>query len=782
LRRRTLAAGLIALTFLAYWPVLRGEFVWDDLMVVAKNPLVTGEFSLSNIWFRTDFPLTSVALWLQWLLWGPHPAGYHIVNVALHALNAILVWLLLERLCGTQRELNRLNELKEGECLGQTLPPHLTHLTYLTSAGWAWFSAALFAVHPVGVASAGWISEQKNTLSLFFGLLAFVFYVKSVARSPWSYLLSLLAFVLALLAKTSTVVLPAVLVLWTWWQGRLHVESCRVQVDSAAGGQPSAKTDPTAETDGQPSTFNLQLSTFLRTAPFLLLALGFGAMTVWFQSHQAFTTATVQTENFWGRLAGAGWAVWFYLGKALLPLNLNLIYPRWQIHPENWSAWMPLAELMTVLAAGWWVGFHRPIGRARLSLARRENQADTTTRPAGDRRALPQEPTAAGFWACTAFLLLVCFVVCLFPALGFLDFFYLAISRVSDQFQYLALIPIMVGVALVAGVISNQWSVISDRVRGQRSEVRSQGSARAAASGNSLNHQSINPSPSIQNPASGLFAAALILAFTLLTFQRAKIFASNERLWADVLAKNPTAWTAHNNLGCILAEQKKYDAAADEFAASLQYYSQNEQAHLNLGKTLLLLGQVAEAEGHFQTATQLKPGDGEAHKLLGTAFARQGRNQEALREWRAGLQLAPDLDTRLQLARLLAALGRTTEAVAEFRQAVAAYPKAVAPVNDLAWTLATCADPKVRDGVEAIRLAERACQLTGYREPVPVGTLAAAYAAAGRFTEAASTVESAIKLATASGNQRFVALNQRLLALYRDGKAFTEGSGRGSNQ
>src|SRR5258708_33553796 len=96
---RSLGALVIcALVLAVYWPVLRGEFVWDDLLVVGKNPLVTGELGLGSIWFRTDFPLTTVAFWFQWLLWGLKPAGYHATNVALHALNAVLVWRLAARL------------------------------------------------------------------------------------------------------------------------------------------------------------------------------------------------------------------------------------------------------------------------------------------------------------------------------------------------------------------------------------------------------------------------------------------------------------------------------------------------------------------------------------------------------------------------------------------------------------------------------------------------------------------------------------------------------------
>ena len=153
---------------------------------------MTGELGLGSIWFRTDFPLTNVAFWLEWLAWGDHPAGYHVVNVLLHATSAVLLWRVLARL--------------------------------QVPAGW--LAAMIFAVHPLCVASVAWISELKNTLSLPFYLLSLLWYCgrsgdfevqgpESKGPSPnpalvhrksqielrkW-YWLSLLAFVLALLSQ-----------------------------------------------------------------------------------------------------------------------------------------------------------------------------------------------------------------------------------------------------------------------------------------------------------------------------------------------------------------------------------------------------------------------------------------------------------------------------------------------------------------------------------------------------------------------------------------------------
>src|SRR5882724_2341998 len=333
----------------AYWPALRGQFVWDDELLVAKNPLVTGKLTLLSIWFGTDFPLSLTTLWLEWLAWGKNPAGYHAVNILLHVVGTVLLWRVLVRL---------------------KIPG-------------AWLGAMIFAVHPICVGSVAWISELKNTLSLVFYLFSILWYLRfdanmeSDAPSPRPstldprfrfYWLSLITFVLALLSKTSTVMLPAVLLLCIWWQrGRLTARDA------------------------------------LRISPYFLASLAFGLMTIWFQAHQTMTTAPVEAETFWARLAGAAKAIWFYLGKDLFPVNLSIIYPRWKIDPAAPTSYLPLLALVGMFILLW--RFRRGWGR----------------------------PLLFG---------LAYFTITIFPVLGFFNMYFLTLSRVSDHLQYLALMAI----------------------------------------------------------------------------------------------------------------------------------------------------------------------------------------------------------------------------------------------------------------------------------------------------------------------------------------------------
>ncbi len=624
------AACIFGLVLIAYWPALWGGFVWDDPLLVARNPLVTGEAKPGSIWFQMDFPLSVSVFWLQWLAWGSKPFGYHAINLALHALNAVLLWRLLARL---------------------RVPG-------------AWLAGVLFAVHPVCVASVAWISELKNTLSLAFYLASLYCYARDAKPSPKWYALSLVAFLLALLSKTSTVMLPLVLLGMTWWQRR-----------------------------------PLGFRDLLRLSPFFVLSIAFGGMTVWFQTHGLLKGVAAQTEGFWARLAAAGWAIWFYLGKALLPINLNLMYPRWTVDAAAPVSYLPLLVLAGLFVLFWWY---------------------------------------RGTWVRHPLFALFCFVVTLLPVLGFLDMYFLNISRVSDHFEYL---PMTALIALAAAAVCHP--------------------------------QVVSVFPRLTSPyGANVLIAGIILVFSFLTLQRARVFASDEALWRDTLARNPDAWSAHNNLGCILAEKGELEAAAQHFESSLRFKPDNAQAHENLGQIRSIQGRTGEAQAHLEAALKLKPNDAQAHRLLANCLASENKNQEAVVHFSEALRLAPDADTRFEFASLLERTGDTHQALAELRQLLAAQPDMPAALNNAAWLLATAADDSLRNGPEAVRLAERACQLTQNKERVIVGTLAAAYAEAGRFDEAVAAAQKAINLAKAAGDEAFASTNQQMLQLYRSGKAW----------
>jgi Flp pilus assembly protein TadD len=119
-------------------------------------------------------------------------------------------------------------------------------------------------------------------------------------------------------------------------------------------------------------------------------------------------------------------------------------------------------------------------------------------------------------------------------------------------------------------------------------------------------------------------------------------------------------------------------------------------------------------------------------------------------------------------------LGRTREAIAEYQLALSLNPKLPDVLNNLAWILATRPDAEVRNGGQAVRLAEQACLLTGYRNVMIVGTLGAAYAEAGRFEEAMATARKVEALALADGNKELAEKNHKLAELFRSRQPFRE--------
>jgi hypothetical protein len=291
-----LATAIIFLTFLVYQPVWHASFVWDDDFYVTDNPSLKTVDGLRSIWCdlkttRQYYPVTVSTLWAEYHIWNLHPLGYHLVNVLIHALNAILLWRVLRKL---------------------GLPG-------------SWLAAAIFAVHPVTVESVAWISERKNVLSCLFYLLAVLAFLRfrpltdAKAGRTWDwrfYPVMLAAFLCALLSKTVTCSLPAALLLVVWWKtGRIK------------------KRDA------------------LAMAPLFVLGAALGLMSKWEEQHLVGAGGAEWALSSLQRCLLAGRALWFYAGKLFWPRDLTFIYPHWQIDTgAAWQYLFPLAFAVVVLA------------------------------------------------------------------------------------------------------------------------------------------------------------------------------------------------------------------------------------------------------------------------------------------------------------------------------------------------------------------------------------------------------------------------------------------------
>jgi tetratricopeptide (TPR) repeat protein len=195
-KQALLAVLLICAAVTAYIPAIKGGFVWDDDAHIVNNANLRSMKGLWQMWrnprsiqARQVYPLTFTTFWIEYQIWGDNPLGYHLTNVVIHCLNALLLWGILFKL---------------------RIPG-------------AWVAACVFALHPVGVESVAWISERKNVLSGLWYFIAFFLFLKFLEkqRSVY-YVCSLFSYFLALTAKTMTCSLPVALWIGIWWQkGRL---------------------------------------------------------------------------------------------------------------------------------------------------------------------------------------------------------------------------------------------------------------------------------------------------------------------------------------------------------------------------------------------------------------------------------------------------------------------------------------------------------------------------------------------------------------------------------
>lgn len=195
--------------------------------------------------------------------------------------------------------------------------------------------------------------------------------------------------------------------------------------------------------------------------------------------------------------------------------------------------------------------------------------------------------------------------------------------------------------------------------------------------------------------------------------------------------------------------------------------------HWRLGGVLARQGKVDEAMRHYQTSLQIEP-LAKTYAAFGLLMETNGNPEAALTNYQELLQLTPDPIALAKVGQMLCQLDRSGEAISFYRTTLIAFPNLAPVLNNLAWVLATDSAATNRNGPEAVQLAERACALTDRRDPVLIGTLAAAYAEAGRFTEAIQAAQEARDLAQVVGQPEVVEKNRQLLELYRSGKAYRE--------
>ena len=632
---RWACALVFGATLLAYFPALRGGFVWDDDAHVTGRDLQTLQ-GLGRIWFEVGatqqyYPVLHTAFWIEHRLWGDSPLGYHLLNVVLHATAACLLGLTLRHLFAAERGPTS-GEDAWARRDDRTAPQSASTRPFSQGipAGVAWLAALLFALHPVCVESVAWIAEQKNTLSAVFYLGAALVYLRFQRDGRRSqYYLALGLFVLALLTKTVTATLPAALLVICWWQrGRL--------------------------------TWRRDVLPLL---PWFALGVSGGLFTAGVERFLIGAEGADFNLTLLDRCLLAGRAVWFYLGKLVWPADLIFIYPRWTIDATVWWQYLfPVGVL--ALAAGLWrlARHHRgPLARA----------------------------AAAGL---AGFLI---FAGTLFPALGFINVYPFVFSYVADHFQYLAslgiLVPMAVGLALAARPLwsgtaaAGRWSVA---VAGGLLLV-ALGALTWRQCGIYRDARTLYQETLARNPACALAHHGLGEILVKVPGRLPEAIAHLEA----AVRLNPRDALARNNLGNALAnDPARLPEAVGEFEAALRILPGAAWAHGNLGVILERIpGRLPEAIAHLKAAVQIDPGSADLQDNLGVALSRiPGRAAEAIAHFESAVRTNPgSADLHNHLAVVLADTpGRSAEAIAHFEAAAQLNPRSAEIQNNLGAILA----------------------------------------------------------------------------------------------
>jgi Flp pilus assembly protein TadD len=601
---------LVLGTAVLYWPATRCDFVnLDDSLHVTSNVLVQKGLTWEGLrWIflhpvaNNWHPLTALSHMAVCQVCGLNPWGHHLANVVVHALNAGLVFALLQ---------------------------------VMTGAAWrSLLVAALFSFHPLRVESVAWVTERKDVLSGFFGLLALLAYARytqgrmqkpAMPNAPHAtrhtlhaflfYLLSLFFLALGLMSKPMLVTWPLVMLLLDYWPlGRIQ---------TAAASDTSAFR--TAAEDGQHATRNpphvsrftfhvpraALLPLLFEKIPFFMLAALMSFVTFVVQQRGGALTAG-ESLPLGARLGNAPISYCRYLGKLFWPADLAVVYP----HPGYWALWKVVAAvgLIAGISVVVWM----------------------------QRRRHPYL-LVGWLWYCGT----------LVPVSQVIQ---TGGHAMADRWTYLPSLGVLI-LAIWGGYeLTRGW--------------RCQSAAWSVA---------------------GVVGIVLCLA---LTRHQLGYWRDSESLLRHALAVTENNELAHRNLGVALYQKGQNDEAIRQFEEGVRLKPDYAYSHYNLGIAFDKQGRVDEAIRQLQEALRLDPDYADAHYNLGVAFYQQGRTTEAIGQFQEAIRLNPDHpEAHNNLGTALGQKGQTDEAIRHFQEALRLKPDYAEARKNLDFLLATKAQP-----------------------------------------------------------------------------------------
>jgi tetratricopeptide (TPR) repeat protein len=613
-----LGAILILAVVLSYSPAWQARFIWDDNGLVKGNYVIAGPLGLKEIWttHAADIcPLTITTFWLLHALWGFDALPYHLANIFLHGACAIALWRVLR-------------------CL---------------RAPGAWLGAALWALHPVQTESVMWITEMKNTESGLFFLLSIFFFVRwlrekekvegkkeNVRISPFPftlYPLTLLFAALAMMSKSSTVVLPVVLCLCAWWiEGRWNWRN------------------------------------LIMTGPMFLMSLAAGVVSIWTQKFFLAAEFNPHAKSTWPeRLVTAGDAIWFYLGKLIWPHPLIAIYPQWQINAASWTSYLPLIAVLIVSVILW---------LCRKSWARPAFFSWTFFLVAlipvlglADNTYFRYSMVADHFQY--------------LAGMGPLALAGAGMARLADY-----VIPrkpwlhsgLCAGLLLILGTVAWQraWAYESDETLWTDTLARNPGSWVAH---NNLGNVLLQKGDVDEAMAEFQKSLDINPHYAESFYNFGNAFIQKGQLdeailqYEMALEISPNYAQAHNNLANALFQKGDLDKAVIEYGKALEINPYSTDTCSNLGGALLQKGQEDAAIAQLEKALRIDPKNPKAHDNLGVAHLHKGRLDEAIAEFQKALEINPDYAlAHDNLGNALLQKGQVEQATTQFQAALRLMP------------------------------------------------------------------------------------------------------------